>query len=152
MSDEDMVAALASHAFLRGLDPPHLALLASAARPFSAGPGDALAREGEPAHSFYLVRSGHVVLSVRAGARGSVEVQTVGPGEVIGWSWLVPPYRWQFEGRARDAVAGMAFDAAWLREKCECDHQLGYFLLRQMVTVLGSRLAATRLQLLDVFK
>jgi CRP/FNR family cyclic AMP-dependent transcriptional regulator len=152
VSAEEMATTLASHAFLRGLDPQHLALLASGARSFTAAPGDVLAREGETAQSFYLIQSGHVVLSVRAGARGSVEVQTVGPGEVVGWSWLVPPHRWQFEGRARDAVSGVAFDAAWLRQQCERDHQLGYFLLNRMVAVLGSRLAATRLQLLDVYK
>jgi hypothetical protein len=79
-----------------------------------------------------------------------VDVQTVGPGEVVGWSWVVPPHRWQFEARARDAVSGIVFDAAWLREQCESDHQLGYFLLQHLVTVLAGRLAATRLQLLDL--
>jgi CRP/FNR family cyclic AMP-dependent transcriptional regulator len=147
-----MVATLASHAFLRGLDPPHLALLASGARPFTAAAGDMLAREAETAHSFYLIQSGHVTLSIRAGGRGSVEVQTVGSGEAVGWSWLVPPHRWQFEGQARDAVTGLAFDAAWLREQCERDHSFGYSLLRRMVVVLAGRLAATRLQLLDTYQ
>jgi CRP/FNR family cyclic AMP-dependent transcriptional regulator len=152
VSDEEMVATLASHAFLRGLDPPYLALLASGARPFTAAAGEVLVREGEPAHSFYLIRSGHVTLSIRAGGRGSVEVQTVGPGEVVGWSWLVPPYRWHFEGRAKDAVSAVAFDAAWLREQCERDHHFGYFLFRHVVDVLASRLTATQLQLLDLYQ
>jgi CRP/FNR family cyclic AMP-dependent transcriptional regulator len=149
MSDTGLLGTFASHAFLHGLPPRHRMLLASGARPFTAAPGDVLAREGETAKAFYLIQSGHVVLSTRAGGRGSVDVQTVGPGEVVGWSWVVPPHRWQFEARARDAVSGIVFDAAWLREQCEHDHQLGYFLLQHLVTVLAGRLAATRLQSLD---
>lgn len=79
-------------------------------------------------------------------------IQTVGPGEVVGWSWLLPPYRWQFDGRAVDAVEGVVFDGAWLRQQCEQDHELGYSLLRQMVAVISSRLAATRLQRLDIYR
>jgi CRP-like cAMP-binding protein len=152
MSDEGILGTFASHAFLRGLDRRHLMLLASGARPFQAGAGDVLAREGEAARAFYLIQSGHITLSARAGARGNIEVQTVGPGEVVGWSWLVPPHRWQFEARARDAVAGIAFDAEWLRNLCEHDQPFGYYLLKHMVIVLAGRLAATRLQLLDVYQ
>jgi CRP-like cAMP-binding protein len=152
MSDEGLLGTFASHEFLRGLDRRHLMLLASGARPFTAVPGELLAHEGETAKAFYLIQSGHVALSARAGGRGNVEVQTVGPGEVVGWSWLVPPHRWQFEARAKDAVAGLAFDAAWLRQQCEEDHQLGYYLLRHLVTVLAGRLAATRRKLLDGYR
>ncbi len=152
MSAEEMVAVLASHAFLRGLEPPYLALLASGARPFTAAASEVLAREGEPAHSFYLIRAGYVTLSVRAGARGSVEIQTVGPGEVVGWSWLVAPHRWHFEARAREVVSAIAFAAAWLREQAERDHHFGDFLLRHVVDVLAGRLTATQLQLLDLYQ
>ncbi len=152
MSEEGLLGAFASHAFLHGLNPRHRMLLASGARPFTAAAGDLLAREGEEAKAFYLVQSGHVVLSTRPPGRGNVEVQTVGPGEVVGWSWLVPPHRWQFEARARDAVAGIVFDGEWLRDQCEKDHQLGYFLLKHLVTVLAGRLASTRMQLLDLHK
>lgn len=86
-----------------------------------------------------------------ASDRRVVTVQTVGPGEVLGWSWLVPPYRWQFDCRAADAVRGLTFDAEWLRERCEQDHELGYLLLKQLVIVIASRLAATRLQFRDLY-
>jgi CRP-like cAMP-binding protein len=152
MSEDSILGAFAGHAFLRGLSQRHLMQLASGARPFTAAAGEFLAREGEPAHHFYLIQAGHVALSARAGARGSVEVQTAGPGDVVGWSWMVPPYRWQFEARAKDAVSGIALDAAWLRDQCEQDYQLGYHLLKHLATVLATRLAATRLQLLDVYK
>jgi hypothetical protein len=71
---------------------------------------------------------------------------------VVGWSWVVPPYVWQFDARAVDAVEGTCFDAEWLRQRCDEDCQLGYHLVRQLLTVLAGRLAATRLQLLDLYQ
>jgi CRP-like cAMP-binding protein len=135
------------HAFLRGMSPRQRELLASAARPFAAAPGELLTRAGEPAGAFFLVGSGHVTLSA-----GAVVVQTVGPGEVVGWSWLVPPFRWHFDARAVDTVAGAQLDAGWLRELCERDHAVGYAVLKRLAAVVAGRLVATRLQLLDVFR
>jgi CRP-like cAMP-binding protein len=148
MNDDSILRTFGSHDFLKGLSPRHLMLLASGARPFKAAPGEYLAREGGTARSFYLIQSGHVVLLAHS-PHGSVEVQTVGPGEVVGWSWLVAPNRWQFDGRALDAVAGIAFDAEWLREKCEQDYHLGYTVLQHLITVLAGRLAATRRRLTE---
>jgi len=127
-------------------------LLASGARPFTAAPGEMLAREGETAKAFYLIQAGHVALQLHTSDRGVVPIKTVGTGEIVGWSWLVPPHRWQFDCRAVDAVQGLAFDAVWLREKCEQDHELGYHLLKQLVAEIANRLAATRLELLDIYK
>jgi CRP-like cAMP-binding protein len=152
MTEQGILGTFAGHAFLRGLSERYLMALASGAKPFTAAAGELLAREGEPARAFYLIQVGHVALGLHTPDRGVVTVQTVGPGEVLGWSWLVPPHRWQFDCRAADEVRGLAFDADWLREKCEQDHELGYQLLKQLVTVIASRLAATRLQLLDLYK
>ena len=152
MMDQGVLGAFASHAFLNGLSERHRMLLASGVRPFTAGPGELLAREGETAKSFYLIDAGHVALALHTPARGVVPIQTVGPGEIVGWSWLVPPHRWQFDCRAVDQVEGLAFDAEWLREKCEQDQDLGYQLLKQLVSVIANRLAATRLKLLDINK
>jgi hypothetical protein len=69
-------------------------------------------------------------------------VQKVGPGGVVGWSWLIPPHRWQFSCRAEGPVQGLMFDAEWLRDRCERNHELGYHLLREMVSGLADRLAA----------
>jgi CRP-like cAMP-binding protein len=152
MSEQGILGAFTSHAFLAGLSERHRLLLASGARPFTAAAGELLAREGEPAKAFYLVQAGHVALTLHTPDRGAVPIQTVGPGEIVGWSWLVPPHRWQFDCRAADPVQGLAFDAEWLREKCDQDYELGYPLLKQLVGVIANRLAATRLQLLDLYK
>ena len=78
-------------------------------------------------------------------------IETLGPGEVVGWSWLFEPYRWQFDGRAVAPTRVVAFDGACLRGKCEADHELGYELMRRFVASVIERLQATRLQLLDVY-
>jgi CRP-like cAMP-binding protein len=152
MNEPTILNAFSSHDFLRRLSDQHRLILASGVRPFTATAGQMLAREGDPAHAFYLVQSGHVALETHRPGPGSVGVLTVGPGEVVGWSWLVPPHRWRFDARATDAVSGLAFDAEWLRAKCEEDHELGYQLLKELLAVLATRLAATRLQLLELHR
>jgi CRP/FNR family transcriptional regulator, cyclic AMP receptor protein len=152
MTEQDILNAFARFAVLSGLSERHRTLLAAGARPFSAKPGEILAREGETAKTFYLIQAGHVAIDLHTPDRGGVPIQTVGPNEIVGWSWLVPPHRWQFDCRAEDAVQGLTFDADWLRAQCERDHELGYQLLKQLVTVIAYRLAATRLQLLDIYK
>jgi CRP-like cAMP-binding protein len=152
MTMEGVTGAFASHAFLKGLSERHLMLLSSGVKPETFQPGDYLGHEGQPATAFYLVQSGRVSLGIPTPDRGVTPMQTVGPGEVVGWSWLVPPHRWRFDCRAVGPVQALAFNAEWLREKCEQDHELGYHLLKHLVTVLASRLAATRLQLLDLHR
>jgi CRP/FNR family cyclic AMP-dependent transcriptional regulator len=145
--NEGLLGTFASHAFLHRLGDRHLMLLASGVKPFKAAPGDCLACEGEPAKAFYLIQSGHVEVGMQKGNREETIVQQLGPGDVVGWSWLLPPHRWQFNARAVDSVGGIAFDGEWLREKCEQDHELGYHLLTQLLEVVASRLAATWRQL-----
>jgi CRP-like cAMP-binding protein len=152
MADERLLDTFSSHAFLRPLSQRHLMLLASGLKPFRAAPNELFAREGTPANDFFLIQSGHVALGINTPNRGVVGILTVGPGEVVGWSWLVPPHRWQFDCRAVDAVQGLALNAEWLRDQCERDHELGYCLLKQLLIVTSSRLAATRRQLLDIFQ
>ena len=152
MTAQGVLGAFAGHTFLAGLSERHLMLLASGAKPVTFAAGDFLGREGDPAKAFFLIQSGHVSLGVHTPDRGVVQVQTVGPGEVVGWSWLVPPHRWRFDCQAVDAVQALSFNAEWLRELCDNDHELGYQFLKQLVGTIATRLAATRLQLLDVHR
>jgi CRP/FNR family cyclic AMP-dependent transcriptional regulator len=145
-TDGGGLGSLASHAFLLRLSERHLQLLASEVQPFHAAAGEYLAREGEPATRFYLIQAGRVALDTGTQAGDRITVQTLGPGEILGWSWLVPPYRWQFDGRALDPVAGATLDGAWLRQRCEQDQELGYHFLKHLVAVIASRLAAARRQ------
>ncbi len=152
MTSHGVTAALGEHAFLKDLSERHRMLLAAGVRPFQASAGDLLAAQGTTADEFYLVQSGQATLGIQVPGRGLVPIQTVGPNEIIGWSWLVPPHRWQFEARADSEVRGLVFDGNWLRERCDQDHELAYLLLARLVAVISARLAATRIQLLDVYR
>lgn len=113
--------------------------------------GDALISEGEAANTFYVIRSGAVALETFVPQRGAVVLQTLHEGDLLGWSWLFPPYRFAFDARAVGDVHALAFDGACLRAKCDSDPALGYDLLKLFAGVIMERLQNTRLQLLNVY-
>jgi len=142
---------LAEYPFTQGLAPAHQQLIAGCGQNVAFAPGELLIREGAQADTFYALRAGRVALELHAASRGPLVVQTLGEGEVLGWSWLFPPYTYAFDARALEPTRAVAFDGACLRGKCEQDHELGYQLMKRMAEVFARRLAATRLQLLDVY-
>ncbi|OHB77251.1 MAG: Crp/Fnr family transcriptional regulator [Planctomycetes bacterium RBG_16_59_8] len=144
-------AILAGHPFCKGLDPGHLALVTGCAANVRFKAGEYLFREGEESSRLFIVRSGRVALEIYAAERGAITIQTVSEGEIIGWSWLVPPYQWRFDARAVEATAAIALDGACLRTKCEKDHSFGYEMLKRLSNTIAQRLEATRLQLLDMY-
>ena len=141
---------LPDHPFFDGLDEDALALLAGCATNRHFVPGKQLFREGEPADTFFVIRYGRVALEMRL-PTGSVVLDTAEQGEVVGWSWLVPPYRWTFDARALDETGVVAFDGACLRAKCQSDPALGYALLQRVVHVMSDRLHSARVRLLDLY-
>jgi CRP-like cAMP-binding protein len=108
--------------------------------------------EGEEANQFYLVREGKLAIELFAAERGALTILTVGSGEVLGWSWLVPPYRWKFDACALKPTRAIALDGKCLRTKAEQDHDLGYELLKRIVQVMEGRPHAARLQLKNVYE
>jgi CRP/FNR family transcriptional regulator, cyclic AMP receptor protein len=134
-----------------GLPAEELKLLAGCARNVHFETGAVLFREGDPADTFYVLRHGSVALEMYVPARGPAIIETLEAGEVLGWSWLFPPYRWHFDARALTGVRGTAFDGACLRGKCEDDPKLGYQLMSRFAQVLIERLQWTRLRLLDLY-
>ena len=148
---QTLAALLAEHPFFRGLDPQYLDLIAGCGANVRFQPGEYVFREGEPADTFYLLRHGKVALEVHLPERGPVTIQTLAGGEVLGWSWLFPPYRWVFDARAVELTRAVAMDGACLRRKAEEDLRLGYELMRRFAQIIVERLQATRLQLLDLY-
>ncbi len=148
---ETLERLLAEHPFFQGLDPRHLRLLAGCAANVRFDAGQFLFHEGEEADRFYLIRHGTAAVEIHAPERGALVLQTVGPGEVLGWSWLVPPCRCRFDARAAEPTRALALDGRCLRDKCEQDHDLGYELLRRFTPVIAERLEAARLQLVNVY-
>ena len=134
-----------------GLAPAHAQLIAGCASNVHFRPGQFLFREGGQADTFYLLRHGRVVLETFVPGRGSLAIETIDAGDVVGWSWLFPPYRWHLDARAVDDVGAVSFDGACLRGKCAADDNLGAQLYRRFAQVLVDRLDATRLRLLDVY-
>jgi CRP/FNR family transcriptional regulator, cyclic AMP receptor protein len=142
---------LRDHPFLKGLEPQDLALLAGCATNVRFGQGSFLFREGKPADRCYLIREGKVALEIAAAGRGPIIVQTLAAGEVAGFSWLLEPHQWQFDGRAVEPVHAIALDGICLRGKCADDPRLGFELTQLFARLAIQRLQTTRLQLLDVY-
>jgi CRP-like cAMP-binding protein len=149
---ETLEPILARHPFLRDLPKPHLELLVGCASQTRFAAGELIFRMGDHANSFYLIRHGTVSLEWFTNERGAITIQTVGEGEAIGWSWLIPPYRWELDGRAQTAVLALAFDAACLRGKLDGDHDLGYEMYKRFMPVMAERLQGARMQVLDVHR
>ncbi len=150
MNIENLSEILRQHPFLSNLSPDYMTLINGCASNAHFLEGSLLIREGEIADKFFLLRSGRVTLEMDMPPRGSLRIQTVGPGEVLGWSWLISPYRWHFSGRAVADVRAIVLDGECLRNKCQTDHDFGYEILDRFVRLMEDRLQATRLQLLDL--
>jgi CRP-like cAMP-binding protein len=148
---ETLEPVLAEHPFLKGLAPHYIQLIVGCASNVRFEAGQFLFHEGEEANKFYIIRHGKVAVDIFAAGRGPITIQTIGEGEVLGWSWLIPPYHWHFDARAAELTRAIALDAKCLRTKCEEDHDLGYELLKRFSHIIEQRLEATRLQLLDVY-
>ena len=142
---------LTGHRFFAGMDVAHLELLAGCGRNIVIPGGESIIREGTHADQFWALRSGRVALGVMVPARGMRTIETLHAGDVLGWAWLFPPYRWHFDARAVDGVRAIAFDGACLRGKCEEDTRLGYALMQRFAAVMIDRLQHTRFRLLDVY-
>jgi CRP/FNR family cyclic AMP-dependent transcriptional regulator len=148
---EGLERIVREHPFFADLSAEFCVLVCGCAKNVRFEAGQYLFREGEPADEFYLIRHGRVAFELHAPDRGPVSFQTLGEGEIVGVSWLIPPYRWSFDARALTLVRAIAVDAACLRQKCEEDHDLGYDMMKRFMPVLIQRLQATRLQILDVY-
>jgi CRP-like cAMP-binding protein len=142
---------VAQHPLLAGLPDDALAEVVRCARDVTYAPGQLLLTEGDVADTLFLVHHGRVAIEIHAADRGAIVVETVGPGGTVGWSWLFPPYRWQFDARAVDSVGVVAVDATCLRAKADADDGFGHQLVTRMAGVLLERLQATRIRLLDLY-
>jgi CRP/FNR family cyclic AMP-dependent transcriptional regulator len=134
-----------------GLEPDQLELIAGCARNQHVEAGTMLMQYGDPADRFFLIRRGTVALEITTAGQGSLVIETIHEGDVVGWSWLFAPYRWALDGRAVQSCSLITFDGACLRGKCEEDHELGYQLMKRFAANVIERLNATRFQLLDVY-
>jgi CRP/FNR family transcriptional regulator, cyclic AMP receptor protein len=148
---ETLERIIGEHPFFGGMEERHIELVSGCAKNVRFEKGQVILREGDEANEFYFIREGLVDVELIVPCKGFTRVQTVGEGDVLGWSWLVPPYQWRFGARACQPTRALAFDGKCLRTKCEEDHDLGYQLLKRFAHIVTERLDATRLQLLDLY-
>ncbi len=141
-------SVIVSHPFFRNLSPPHAEIAASCATEEAFKPEQILFREGQPAGEFYLIQSGRVALEAHDPGDGTVRVQTLGAGDVLGWSWLFAPFTWHFQARALEPTRAIVLNGAHLLVAAERDHDFGYELIKRVSQVVISRLQHTRQQLL----
>lgn len=139
--------AITQHAFFAGMKPEHLGLLTEDAKTARFNAGDLLFREREPANQLYLIESGKIALEAHEPTDGTMPVQTLGPGDVLGWSWLFPPFAWHFQARAIEPASVIVLSGAHLLVIAERDHDFGYELMKKVAQVVIRRLQATRKQL-----
>jgi CRP/FNR family transcriptional regulator, cyclic AMP receptor protein len=147
---EPMATRVGLHPFLAGMNPTQLALLTDCAISVNFRKGQTILREGEMANRFYLIESGKVVLESGEGFGEPVIIETIGAGDLLGWSWMFSPYVWHFTARAVEPTQAIFFYGTILREYCERDHSLGYELFKRMTPVMMKRLQAARHKMLSV--
>ena len=140
---------VAQQRFFAGLSPHHLQLLADSAMEMTFAPGQMILEEGSPANRFYLILEGKVVLESEVAEHGTVPIQTLGPGDGLGWSWLFPPYSIHLSARAVAPTRTIFFYGTRLREQCEQDHELGYQLMGRIAAVATQCLRAIQLRLAE---
>jgi CRP-like cAMP-binding protein len=142
---------LAEHPFLLGMQKHHIELLVGCASNVRFDEGQYIFREGEEANQFYFVRHGKLAMEIFRPHKGGIVVQTLGPGDVLGWSWLIPPHFRHFDCRAVELTRAIALDGTCMRNKCDEDHELGYEIMKRFAALMEDELLAMRLQLLDIY-
>jgi CRP-like cAMP-binding protein len=140
--------ALAAHPFLHGMSHDHLVTLAEMASDVTFPAKHRLFEDGRSATRFWLLQSGQVTLDLHVPGQGRMNIDTIGMGELLGWSWLFPPYRWAFGAVATSPVKAFEFDARMVRARCTSDPVLGYELTQRLAHVVAKRLQATRVRLI----
>lgn len=149
MNDESLVNSLMQYQFFAGLAPETVEFLAANATVTNLEKEAILFEHGQTADRFYLIRAGRITVGVPAIEGPSLEVQTLGAGEVLGWSWLIPPYRWNFRGRIIEATEVVEFDGKPILERCERDPAFGYPLMKRFAALMSERLEAARRKMMD---
>lgn len=143
---------LKEHSFFKDLEQDQLETVVGCCMNKVFDPGEMIGAEGNPANHFFIVRDGKVAIQIFSPEKGAITVQTVGPDDIIGWSWLFPPYKWCFDIKAIQKTRTVALDGQCLRKKCEEDHDLGYALMKKFSQIMIQRLRATRMQVLDIYQ
>jgi CRP/FNR family transcriptional regulator, cyclic AMP receptor protein len=146
---KDLTTFIANHPFLVGMDREHLKVMTQGAKEMDFDPGEILFQEGECANQFFLIEKGTVVLESHLPNQENVRIQTLKSGDVLGWSWLFPPFVWHMQARAIEPTHVIMLNGGHLLVAAEENHHLGYELMKRVSQIVIQRLQAARNQLLQ---
>ena len=149
MTGQSIESYLTSHDFFSELDERSKKFLADSAVVRELSEGDVLFRQGESADKFYLLRSGEVSVQVPALMGPALQIQKLREDQILGWSWLIPPYRWNFQALALEDAVVLEFDGSIILARCEQDPTFGYQLLKLFAALMSERLDAARQKMMD---
>jgi len=145
-------SVLAAQPFLRGMPADQLDALAKLSRHVCVPAGQRLFDEGTTADQFWIIDAGQVRLDASVPGRGRVTIEMLGRNDVVGLSWMHPPFQWRFGATATQPMQAYAFDARAVRAACDADPVLGYELSRRFFAAVTRRLQATRARLLEAYE
>lgn len=152
MAIESLARSLADQPFFKELTQAQVEFLAGCAKNARFAAGEYVVREGQLADAMFLIRSGRIAIESHVPTKGSIQVDSLGPGDVLGWSVLLPPFRWHLDARALEPTLAFSLDANCVRGKVQADHSFGYAFTLRLLAEASQRLAQARLQQLDVYK
>lgn len=149
MADTTIEQHIAEQQFLAGMKPEYTRFLAGNARRRNLDRDEVLFRYDAEAAHFHLVTQGRIAIEVAAIEGPPLELQELRPGSILGWSWLIPPYRWHFQARAKEAGEIIEFDGKAVRSRCESDPEFGYEILKRFSALMSERLSSAREQMME---
>ena len=149
MSKQSIEDYLSNHDFFSGMDSSYLKFLSDSATEQQIKAGDVLFQYGKNADKFYLLRKGQVAIQVPALMGPALDIQTLVDDQILGWSWLIPPYRWNFLARALEDSELLEFDGSAVLARCQEDPKFGYELFKRFATLMSERLNAARQKMMD---
>ena len=149
MSKKSIEDYLSTHAFFSRMDSSFLKFLSNSVTELRIKKGDVLFKHGNRADKFYLLRNGQISIQVPALMGPTLEIQTLGEDQILGWSWLIPPYRWSFQARALEDSDLLEFDGSAILARCEEDPKFGYDVFKRFATLMSERLDAARQKMMD---
>lgn len=149
MANPSIEQYLTDNDFFSGLASEYVEFLADHARTLRLRKDEVLFHHGTPANRFYLIAAGGISIEVAAIEGPSLQLQQLGPGAVIGWSWLIAPYRWAFQARAEEPTDIVEFDGEAVLARCEEDPKFGYELLKRFSALMSERLQFARQKMME---
>lgn len=149
MADKSIERYIAEHEFFAGLAQSSVGFLADCANKRKVKEDEVLFSYGAKADRFYIVLSGRVTVEVSAIQGPPLELRNLGPDEILGWSWLIPPYKWHFQARAEESTEVLEFDGEAILARCESDPAFGYDLFKRFSGLMSERLAAAREKMMN---